>query len=158
MKRFFFLLNMMLCMLAPMCLFGQQNASKPQNSAGQSFDSFLHEKCDAVVHELGLNPKDSARFIVIYHELQEEKAKLFRKYGGGRIVRLQIESGRTVADSTLIRVAHNYAQLQVEDALLEQRFMARFLAVLTPMQLFQLQQAEQKFKTSVVRRGKPGKN
>ena len=158
MKRLFFLLSMLVVMLLPMSVFGQQNQPQSQAAGRQAFDSFLHEKCDAVVHELGLAPKDSARFIVIYHELQAEKAKLYQKYGGGRMVRLQLESGKTVADTTLIRVAHNYAQLQVEDAQLEQRFMARFMAVLTPLQLFKLQQAEQKFKTSVVRRGKPTKN
>lgn len=121
----------------------------------ENFDSYLHAKCDLVVHELGLNPVDSAKFIVIYHELQQEKSALYQKYGGGRKVRLALASGQTVADTTIMRVLHNNAQLQVEDALLEQRYLARFLGVLTPIQLYKLQLAEQKFKTDVVKRGKP---
>ena len=132
----------------------QRPNARHHQQSGPNFGSYLHEKCDAVVHELGLSPQDSARVIPIYHELQSEKAALFRKYGGARAVRIQLESGQPVADSTLVRINHNNAQLQVEDALLEQRFLARFQSVLTPLQIFQLQQAEQKFKTNMMRRGK----
>lgn len=154
MKKVFTLLTLLLTFL------GQVTAQqKPAHHPGQpdGFDQYLHTKCDMVVHELGLSPKDSARFIPIYHELQAEKSKLFRKYGGSRRVRMAISAGQTVADSTLLRIIHNNAQLQVEDAQLEQRFMARFLSVLTPLQFYKLQQAEQKFKTEMVKRANTGK-
>ena len=141
-----------LLIMLPLCASAQQRSHGGRGASADGFDRYLHTKCDMVVHELGLSPKDSARFIPIYHELQEEKSKLYRKYGGSRRVRLAIESGQQVADSTLLRVIHNNAQLQVEDAQLEQRFMARFLSVITPLQFYRMQQAEQKFKTEMVKR------
>jgi len=150
MKRILPLL--ILTLLIPFGMFAQRHGD---GKGKDGFDRYLHTKCDMVVHELGLNAKDSARFIPIYHELQAEKAKLFRKYGGGRSVRMQLSSGQTVADSTLLRTIHNNAQLQVEDAMLEQRFVSRFLTVLSPMQLYKLQLAEQKFKTEAIKRAKP---
>jgi len=151
------LLSLIILLLLPLGLLAQRPAHGGHQDQRGGFDQYLHNKCDMVVHELGLSPRDSARFIPIYHELQAEKSKLFVKYGGSRQVRVAIESGRHVADTTLLRVLHNNAQLQVEDAMLEQRFMSRFLTVLSPMQFYKMQQAEQKFKAEMMKRQKPDK-
>lgn len=149
---------LILLLLLPCVAIAQRPAHGGHGQRGANgFDRYLHTKCDMVVHELGLTPHDSARFIPIYHELQDEKSKLFVKYGGTRQVRMSIENGRQVADTTLLRVLHNNAQLQVEDAMLEQRFMSRFLTVLSPLQYFKMQQAEQKFKAEMMKRQKPDK-
>lgn len=158
MKRSSPLFLLILLLLLPCVAIAQRPAQGAHGQRGANgFDRYLHTKCDMVVHELGLTPRDSARFITIYHELQDEKSKLFVKYGGARQVRMSIENGRQVADTTLLRVLHNNAQLQVEDAMLEQRFMSRFLTVLSPLQYFQMQQAEQKFKAEMMKRQKPDK-
>lgn len=149
---------LILLLLLPCVAIAQRPAHGGHGQRGANgFDRYLHTKCDMVVHELGLTSHDSARFIPIYHELQDEKSKLFVKYGGTRQVRMSIENGRQVADTTLLRVLHNNAQLQVEDAMLEQRFMSRFLTVLSPLQYFKMQQAEQKFKAEMMKRQKPDK-
>ncbi len=135
-----------------------QNDPKSENGGnnGQrpSFEHFLRTKCDMVVHELGLSPKDSASFIPIYQELLKEKSELYKKYGGGHRVSMAVEHGETVPDTTLMRVIYNNAQLQVEDAKLEHRYLIRLSGVLTPVQLYRLQKAEQKFRTNVMRRPK----
>lgn len=146
---------LILLFFMPCCLLAQRQTDGQRQGKRDGFERFLHTKCDMVVHELGLNPQDSAKFIPIYHELQSEKSKLYRKYGGGRAVRMQLNADVQVPDSTLLRVIHNSAQLQVEDAMLEQRFVARFLTVLSPIQLYKLQLAEQKFKTEAIKRAKP---
>ncbi len=135
-----------------------QNDQKPENRGnnGQrpSFENFLRTKCDMVVHELGLSQKDSARFIPIYQELLKEKSALYRKYGGGHRVSMAVERGESVPDTALMRVIFNNAQLQVEDAKLEHSYLIRLSGVLTPVQLYRLQKAEQKFRTNVMRRPK----
>ena len=117
-----------------------------------SFESFMRTKCDMVVHELGLSSKDSARFIPIYQELLKEKSELYKKYGGGHRLRMAIERGEAVPDTALMRVIYNSSQLQVEDAQLEHRYLLRLSGVLTPVQLYNLQKAEQKFRMSIMRR------
>lgn len=149
-------LTIILLLLLPCTLMAQQHPGR-QGQHQSGFDKYLHTKCDLVVHEMGLSPKDSARFIPVYHELQSEKAKLYQKYGSSRRVRRAVEGGEAVADSTLMRVLHNSAQLQVEDAMLEQRFMARFLTVLSPLQYYKMQQAEQKFKGEMMKRSNTDK-
>lgn len=158
MKRF--LLSFILIFLFLGISFAQGNSPKHGGvrGAAPSFDSYLRNKCDMVVHELELSPADSARFIPIYEELLKEKSSLFRKYGGGRRIRFAVENGEQVADTTLMRVIYNSAQLQVEDAQLEQRYLIRLSGVLTPLQIYKLQKAEQKFRTDALRRTKRAKN
>lgn len=153
---------LILCLLVPTTLFAQQNAPRRgDNGAPQhrrpDFGQYLQVKCDFVVTELGLSPQDSMRFVPVYRELQEQKSQLFSKYGGGRRVRHQLEQGQQVADTTLLRVVNNQARLQAEDAQLEYKFIERLAKVLSPMQLYKLQQAEQKFKTDMMKRGKPAR-
>lgn len=153
MKRLVLLL--VLILIVPMVAMAQnnrRNSSEGENGQRPSFESFMRTKCDMVVHELGLSPKDSARFIPIYQELLKEKADLYKKYGGGRRIRLKVEMGEAVPDTTLMRVIYNNSQLQVEDAQLEHRYLLRLSGVLTPIQLYNLQKAEQKFRTSIMRR------
>lgn len=133
-------------------------SSRVKKSQEENLEQFLHSKCNQVIRELALNSFDSAHFEPVYHEMQKEKLLLFRKYGGMRTVRLAIEAGQTLPDSTLMRVVNNNARLQVEDALLEQRYMNQLARILTPLQLFKLQLAEQKFRSEMLKRGKPAKN
>jgi len=158
MKRLVLLFALIL--IIPVAAFAQ-NDHKPGKEGGDrqrpSFETYLRTKCDMVVHELGLSPNDSARFIPIYKELLAEKAGLFKKYGGGHRVSMAVERGETVPDTTLMRVILNNSKLQVEDAQLEHRYLIRLSGVLTPVQIYKLQKAEQKFRTNVVRRTKNGR-
>jgi hypothetical protein len=151
MKRL--VLFFVLILIVPMAALAQ-NDRRNDDANGQrpSFESFMRTKCDMVVHELGLSQKDSSRFIPIYQELLKEKAELYKKYGGSRRIRMKVDMGESVSDTTLMRVIYNNSQLQVEDAQLEHRYLLRLSGVLTPMQLYKLQNAEQKFRTSIMRR------
>ena len=95
---------------------------------------------------------DRQRFIPIYQELLKDKSALYNKYGGGRRITMAVDRGESVQDTTLMRIILNHSQLQVEDAQLEHRYLIRLSGVLTPVQIYKLQKAEQKFKTSVMRR------
>ena len=151
MKRL--VLFFVLILIVPMAALAQSDRRNDgENGQRPSFESFMRTKCDMVVHELGLSQKDSSRFIPIYQELLKEKAELYKKYGGGRRIRMKVDMGESVPDTTLMRVIYNNSQLQVEDAQLEHRYLLRLSGVLTPMQLYKLQNAEQKFRTSIMRR------
>lgn len=133
---------------------------KPQMVRQHHFDfnEYLDTKCAAVVKEMGLNAKDSAKFVPVYRELQRAKSELYRKYGGNRAVRERIDNGENVADTTLLRVVRNYAARQAEDARLEQQYLTRFEKLLTPMQLYKLQRAETTFKNDMMRRRNEASN
>ncbi len=153
MKRL--VLIFVLILMVPLAVMAQndrRNADNGGNGQRPSFESFMRTKCDMVVSELGLSQQDSSRFIPIYQELLKEKDELYKKYSGGRRIRLQVEMGETVPDTTLMRVIYNNSLLQVEDAQLEHRYLLRLSGILTPMQLYKLQNAEQKFRTSIMRR------
>lgn len=131
-----------------------EDNDRPRMVAQRHFDfnEYLDTKCSAVVKEMGLNAQDSARFVPVYRELQQKKSELYRKYGGNREVRQRIANGENVADSTLMRVVRNYAARQVEDAKIEQQYVDKLSRVLTPLQLYNLQRAEQTFKNDMMRR------
>jgi len=152
MKRF--VLLFVLILIIPVAALAQNTNRRDggENRERPSFESFMRTKCDMVVHELGLSQKDSSRFIPIYQELLKEKSELYKKYGGGRRIRMSVDRGESVPDTALMRVIYNSSQLQVEDAQLEHRYLLRLSGVLTPVQLYKLQKAEQKFRTSMMRR------
>lgn len=118
-----------------------------------NFEEYLDKKCSTVVGLLQLNAEESARFVPLYRELQQKKSNLFKRYGGGRHVRMQIERGEQVADTTYMRVVNNLAARQIEDAKLDQQYLELFAKILTPRQLYLLQTAEQNFRTDMMRRG-----
>lgn len=154
MKKIAFLF---LLFLLPLTMMAQRDARIRGNHPGpgdrhRDFEQFLDQKCAAVVAEIGLSAQDSARFVPMYRELQQQKSKLWHKYGGARRVRRAIEQGESVADTTLMRVIINQSKLQVEDAQLQQAFIERVSKVLTPMQVYRLQQAEQRYKAEVMQR------
>lgn len=132
---------------------------RPNNEVtqGRNFETYLHAKCEMVIREMGLSSFDSAHFEPIYHQLQKEKMELYHKYGNVRRLRRAIEEGKQVPDSTILRVLNNNAKLQVEDALLEQAYLNKMARVLTPLQIFKLQQAEQKYRKDAIRRVNPTK-
>ena len=139
----------------------QQRSGHPargfEQTQSQNFETYLHSKCEMVIREIGLTSFDSAHFEPLYHQLQKEKMELYRRYGGMHRIRKALDEGRPVADTTLMRVISNSAKLQVEDALLEQTYLNKFARVLTPMQLYRLQQAEQNLRKQVIRQGRPAR-
>lgn len=161
MKKYLFLF--LVALMMPFALSAQQDARRRGDSEADAprhqfnFEEYLNRKCDAVVRELGLSSQDSMRFVPVYRDLQKQKAQLFRKYGGARHMRNRIERGEQLPDTTLMRVVTNMSKLQAEDAQLELRFVEKFAQVLTPMQIYKLQLAEQKFKTDMVKRSKPAR-
>lgn len=134
-----------------------RGANEPAHSSSFNFEQFLDMKCNYVVGELGLTPDESARFLPIYRELQKEKSHLYHKYTGFRQVRKAVVNGEQIADTTVMRVVRNNAQLQVEDAQLEQKYIEKLSRVLTPVQLFKLQHAQKTFTTDMMKRGKPAR-
>lgn len=155
-------LLLLLLLLMPLSLTAQQHTQHPSAAAqlhGQHFDfeSFLQAKCDFVVTQLGLTPQESAKFLPVYREMMTQKSRIYHKYGGVGRVRRSFEQGQAIADTTLMRCVNSYAQRQVEDAKLELQYLEKLKTVLTPAQLFKLQQAEQIYKTEVMRRPKPAR-
>ena len=154
-----FLLSLLILLLVLPCVVMAQNNARrrgPENDHPRpNFEQYLEEKCNAVVQEMGLTPQESERFLPVYREMQREKLQLYRKYGGVRPVRMAIARGEQVADTTLLRITSSVAHRQAEDAQIELRYYDRLTKVLTPMQLYKLQLAEQKFKTDMMKRSDP---
>lgn len=117
-----------------------------------SFEQFMNERISFLVSEMKLNKADSVNFVGVYHQMMKEKGELMMKYRGGRELMHRLYNGETVPDSLYTRFIDNETQLQVEDAQLEKDYVAKFLKVLTPKQLFEYRIAEKKFKNNLMRR------
>ena len=126
---------------------------KQQHQAG--FEKFVQEKVAFIVAEMKLPAADSVRFVPVYKELQQEKGKLFVKYSAaGRELRRwhKEHKGEAAPDSLYLRAVRSEAQLNMEDARLEQQYLSRFEKILTPRQLSDYMRAEKKFKGTFMRR------
>lgn len=127
--------------------------ARPQHSKDFSFEQFQQEKCDFITQELELSEADAKKFLPVYKQLLQEKSVLYHKYGGSHRVMRLVSEGHQMPDSVMQNAAQNARQLQVEDAKLEQEYLTKFEKVLTPTQIIKLQEAEQKFKNEMMKRG-----
>lgn len=117
-----------------------------------SFEQFQQMKLDFIVKEMGLNETETEKFAPIYKELIQERSALYRKYRANGRIKKAIRDGEQVADTTMQRISRDDAQLQIEDAQLEQEYQQKFEQVLTPQQVCEWREAEKKFRSNMMRR------
>lgn len=133
---------------------GPRGGARPEFS----FEQYQQNKCDFIVKEMELSEEDQGRFLPVYKELLAAKSSLYRKYGGAHRIMRSVSQGEQVPDTTMQRAVQNARQLQLEDAQLEQDYLAKFEKILTPVQVIRLQEAEQKFKNEMMKRGPRGRH
>ncbi len=149
------MLGLLLVSLLSLQVMAQDNRPGRQgrgNGGPQSFEQFMAARISFLVQEMKLNEADSAQFVVVYNEMNKAKGDLFRKYSGRRDVYRKLHHGEAVDNAALLQVVRNNAQLQVEDAQLEQTYLEKFAKILTPRQLFDYKEAEWKFKNNMMQR------
>lgn len=117
-----------------------------------SFEQFQQMKLDFIVKEMALSEGDIQKFAPIYKELIQERSALYSKYRANGKIKKAIRNGEQVADTTMQRISRDDAQLQIEDAKLEQEYQQKFEAVLTPQQVCAWREAEKKFRGNMMRR------
>lgn len=117
-----------------------------------SFEQFQQMKLDFIVKEMGLSEGEIQKFEPIYKELIQERSALYRKYRANGRIKKAIRDGEQVADTTMQRISRDDAQLQIEDAKLEQEYQQKFEQVLTPQQVCAWRDAEKKFRSNMMRR------
>lgn len=117
-----------------------------------SFEQFQQMKLDFIVKEMGLSEAEIQKFAPIYKELIQERSALYRKYRANGKIKKAIRDGEQVADTTMQRISRDDAQLQIEDAQLEQEYQQKFEQVLTPQQVCSWRDAEKKFRSNMMRR------
>lgn len=141
MKRFFFCALLSILTISS---FAQRQRA--------SFEQFQQMKLDFIVKEMGLSEGDAQKFAPIYKELIQERSALYRKYHANGKIKKAIREGEQVADTTMQRISRDDAQLQIEDAQLEQEYQQKFEQVLTPQQVCSWRDAEKKFRSNMMRR------
>lgn len=117
-----------------------------------SFEEFQQKKLEFIVKEMGLNDSEVEKFTPIYKELGAERTALYAKYGANYKVKRAVRNGEQVADTTMQRISRDDAQLQIEDAQLEQKYQQKFEKILSPQQVMKWRDAEQKFRSDVMSR------
>lgn len=117
-----------------------------------SFEQFQQMKLDFIVKEMRLSEGEIQKFEPIYKELIQERSALYRKYRANGRIKKAIRDGEQVADTTMQRISRDDAQLQIEDAQLEQEYQQKFEQVLTPQQVCAWRDAEKKFRSNMMRR------
>ena len=135
--------------LVTLAAVGMAAAQQQNGGKRPSFEQFLKDKTAFIVHEMRLPEKDSAAFVPLYIELQQKKGELFQRHSpASRRLRQQLKGGGSDVDGALyIEAVESEAQMNVDDALLEQEYIAKFKQVLSPRQLYDYMRAEKKFKS-----------
>lgn len=117
-----------------------------------SFEQFQQMKLDYIVKEMGLSQAEIEKFAPLYKDLIKDRSALYAKYHGNVKIKRDMRQGKEVADTTMQRISRDDAQLQIEDAQLEQEYQQKFETILTPQQVYSWRDAEKKFRSEVMRR------
>lgn len=155
MKNFMLFLSLMLVASIGINGYAQQrpNHQGNHNNNHPSFEQFMNEKISFLVKEMKLSSADSVQFVTIYHEMLTEKGNLMKRHRGDRELVHKIHKGEPVKDEQYIQIVMDEADLQVEDAQLQKKYLERFSKVLTARQLFDYNLAEKKFRNNLMKRG-----
>lgn len=146
------IITFMLLMVAVTAMAQRPQQGRREHGQRPSIEQFNQQKCQYVVRHLGLSAADSLRFVPIYQEQLKKKGDLMRRYAADRATMHALRQHQQVADTTLQRINRQQADWKVEDAKLEQAFLIQLEQVLSPAQIYNYVQVEQKFKNEMMGR------
>lgn len=122
-------------------------AAVGQNSNKDEMYKKLKEfKLKFLAQELSLSEKQQTPFFEIYSEMMDEKRKVWKPT---RQLERKVKEDKNASDSDYRLLSEAMNKSKSAEAEIDERYEARFRTVLTGKQLFQLRDAENKFREKI---------
>lgn len=114
----------------------------------QAFEKLNSYKIAFFTRRLNLTPKEAERFWPVYNELQSKKQEIQKE-------RLQLfrnfnQDGQNMNDKQIIETGDRLVQLEVLEANLAAEYHKVFKAILPPMKVMRLYQAENQYRLQLL--------
>lgn len=119
-------------------------AQRGERDMRQIYDA----KVSMISNRLKLSAEQSEKFWPIYHEYSEKRREIRRAQRG--VINERREGGMT--DKTALMNLKEVQELKQKEVDLEKQYQERFLTVITPTQLAELQSAEKSFNDMLLQR------
>lgn len=126
------------------------SASAQKNSDHKQWWKAMQEyKHDFIAKEIGLSDEQKEKFFPIYNEME---AAIFKLNKETRQLEKKINSNeQNISDIEYEKAAEAMFELKAKEGAVEESYLKKFSAVLTPKQLFKLKIAERKFTREVMK-------
>jgi Spy/CpxP family protein refolding chaperone len=137
-------------------VFAQQRLSEEERRA--QFEKFNAEREEFISKAMKLTDDEKKAFWPLCNELQMKKFELNRNLRDEmrKIMRAQREN-QTVSEADYKKVIELGARVKVQEAQLEQEYLAKFLKVIPAEKVFLYRQSEQNFGERMIREGGPNR-
>ncbi len=127
-------------------------AQSKDNNKRQWTQEMLEAKHDFIAEQLGLNKAQRDKFMPVYEAMEKE---VFAVNRTAREQAKQVSSdSKNATDQDYYNAARAMSQAKVKEGEIEGRYFEKFSKILSKKQMFQLKQAELKFRRQMISRGK----
>ena len=123
--------------------FAEEGATTDASKAGD-----LQSQWEQLVSKnMDLSDSERARFTPLYREYRGAVAQIDHRFGD--LLKTYTENYRTLDDATALQLLNDYVGQRAERALLDQTYIPRFQAIMSPRDVVRLFQIENKLRVKV---------
>ena len=135
MKQIYAILLMMLLPLA---------ASAQRNGNRENVEKELHEyKLKYLAQEMELRADQQSRFFEVYNRMTKKKRKVFRT---AVEMERKVKNDKNASAADYQRATDAMSEAKIKEGQIDQRYEDEFNKFLTPKQIYQMKEAEKKFR------------
>ena len=118
------------------------------------FEQFKEKRAEFITNAMNLTVEEGKVFWPLYNELQEKKFDLNQQQRKAVFEFMKSEKeGKTHTESEYIEIVNLIAQFKINDAKLDEEYIAKFSKVISYEKIFRYQQAELQFARQMLRQG-----
>lgn len=121
--------------------------AQPRKKHRFSPEQFQAKQRDYIIEKAKLTKEEADAFFPLFFELQKEKFRIERE-AREKVVK---ERGQKLSDEQLKELLENSANAQIEIAKLKKGYIEKYLKVVSPKKLIDIQRAEHSFQSYIIK-------
>ena len=129
------------------CNISAQNNSHKENPRKFSHEQFRAKQKSHIIEKANLTPEEADAFFPLFFELQKEKFRIERE-ARSKVIK---ERGQKLTDEQWKELLSNTADAKISIAKLEKEYITKYLQVVSPKKLIDIQRAEHTFQSYMIK-------
>lgn len=140
------LLLLIIAIILPVAALAQKEHSK--GSRAQWWKEMQEYKHNFIAKEINLSDEQKEKFFPIYAEMEKATFQLNKQT---RDLEKKVTDNKSATDIEYEKAAEALFELKAKEGAIEESYLTKFKAILSPQQLFKLKIAERKFTREVMK-------
>lgn len=125
----------------------QEREKAPKRERKFSHEQFQAKQREYITAKAALTPEEAAAFFPIFFELQKEKFRIERE-ARGTVIK---ERGQKLTPEECKELLSHTADAKIKIAQLEKEYIAKYLNIVSPQKLLDIQRAEHSFQGYMIK-------